>query len=65
MLCPFCMLDYTAEAPCFCHTAVGASEPVKASRTITLDVVAPRGDFNLALLVHLDVTAVAAPYLGA
>ncbi len=64
MLCPFCMLDYTMDALCFCHTVVRMSEAAKESTPVTLDVVAPTGEFNFAILAHFDLAS-AAPYLGA
>ncbi len=63
MLCPFCMLEYSVEAPCFCHAAVG-STGASASAPMALDVVSPAGEFNFAVLTHFDL-AFAAPYLGA
>jgi len=62
MLCPFCMLEYTMESPCFCHAAVRPSEAAPAP--MTLDLVSPAGEFNFAVLAHFDL-AFAAPYLGA
>ncbi len=63
MLCPFCMLEYTLDAPCFCHAAVRA-ETAAASEPVTLDLVSPAGEFNFAALALFDL-AFAAPYLGA
>ena len=63
MLCPFCMLDYTLEAPCFCHTMVHCADAAQASMPLTLDV-APPAEFNFAVLAHFDLASVA-PYLGA
>ncbi len=64
MLCPFCMLEYTLEAPCFCHAAVHADAAVVAAEPASLDLVSPAGEFNFAALAHFDL-AFAAPYLGA
>ncbi len=62
MLCPYCMVDYTGDAPCFCHVAV--HEAASASTPVTLDLLSPAGEFNFAVLAHFDLAA-AAPYLGA
>lgn len=64
MLCPFCMLEYTLEAPCFCHAAVHVSDAVSAAEPATLDLVSPAGEFNFAALSVFDLAS-AAPYLGA
>ncbi len=64
MLCPFCMLDYTMESPCFCHSGVRRGDEAKASAPMALDVVRPAGEFNFAVLTHFDLAS-AAPYLGA
>ncbi len=64
MLCPFCMMEYSAEAMCFCHSAVRVAEAAEASAPVTLDLVTPAGEFNFAALAHFDL-AFAAPYLGA
>ncbi len=64
MLCPFCMLDYTMDAPCFCYSVVRMSAAATEATPVTLDVVAPTGEFNFAILAHFDL-ATAAPYLGA
>ncbi len=62
MLCPFCMFEYTAEVPCFCHAVVRVAS--EAPAPMTLDMVSPAGEFNFAVLAHFDL-GFAAPYLGA
>ncbi len=64
MLCPFCMLEYTLDAPCFCHAAVRVPDAMSASAPAALDVVSSAGEFNFAVLAHFDL-AFAVPYLGA
>ncbi len=62
MLCPFCAMEYTMDAPCFCYTAVRTTPVPKVP--ITLDIVSPAGEFNFAVLANFDL-GFAAPYLGA
>ncbi len=64
MLCPFCMIEYTAEALCFCHSAVRTLDAASASAPMALDVISPSGEFNFAVLANFDL-GFAAPYLGA
>ncbi len=62
MLCPFCTMEYTVDAPCFCYTSVRTAAAPKVP--ITLDMVSPEGEFNFAVLANFDL-GFAAPYLGA